>query len=150
MFGFFKKKQYLSKAELLKIKNAIEDAELNTSGEIRVLVEKNCDGYDVLDRASQHFEKLKMHKTKARNGVLIYLAMQDKQFAVAGDVGIHQFVTDSFWEDVKREMVDFLVEERYADGICTAVQRIGDELKIHFAHEGDADKNELKNAVVLR
>ncbi len=149
MFSFFRKKKYFTDAELTLIKSTIEQAESGTSGEIRVLVEKSTDGYDVLDRAAQHFEKLKMHKTALRNGVLIYLAMEEKQFAVAGDSGIHHYVKNEFWETVKLEMFDYLADGKTIDGICHAVQMVGTELQKYFPHQS-SDRNELPNDVVMR
>jgi len=78
------------------IEKAIPDAERNTSGEIRVHVETSFKG-DILDRAATVFALLNMHKTKIRNGVLIYLAIKNRQFAILGDAGINQVVPDNFW-----------------------------------------------------
>lgn len=88
---------YFSDENKLQIANAIRVAELNTSGEIRLHVEKHCKE-EVLDRAAYIFEKLEMHKTQLRNGVLFYLAVEDKKFAILGDAGINQKVAEDFWE----------------------------------------------------
>lgn len=86
---------YFTEENKLQIANAIRVAELNTSGEIRIHIEKFCKG-DVLDQAAYVFEKLEMHKTELRNGVLFYLAIEDHKFAILGDAGINQKVSDNF------------------------------------------------------
>ena len=80
-----------------EIIRAIRIAEMDTSGEIRLHLEESC-GDDVLDRAADIFRKLEMHKTELRNGVLIYLAVKDRQFAIIGDVGINEKVPENFWD----------------------------------------------------
>jgi uncharacterized membrane protein len=83
-----------------QISEAIKNAEIRTSGEIRVHLEANCQG-NVLDRAADVFEKLEMHKTKLRNGVLFYLAYEDRKFAILGDAGINSNVSENFWDQIK-------------------------------------------------
>mgnify|MGYP001009120463 CR=1 FL=1 len=90
------------KAEILA---AVKTAELETSGEIRVHIENNC-AEDVLDRAAYIFEKLEMHKTELRNGVLFYVAVKDKKFAILGDAGINAKVSTDFWNNTKETMLD--------------------------------------------
>ena len=81
----------------LAVEKAIAAAELQTSGELRVHIETTCKG-DVMDRASVVFAALKMHKTEARNGVLVYLSTEDRKFAILGDMGINAKVDDGFWQ----------------------------------------------------
>jgi len=95
----------LTKEEKAEIKAAIEKAELNTSGEIRVHLENHCKAENVLDRAAQMFAELKMHKTAQRNGVLIYMAIKDHKFAIIGDAGINANVEEGFWDITKEKMV---------------------------------------------
>jgi uncharacterized membrane protein len=87
-----------SKEQKELIVKAIKDAELNTSGEIRVHIENNCPE-DVMDRAAYWFAELKMHKTELRNGVLFYLAFNDRKFAILGDIGVNTVVPENFWND---------------------------------------------------
>src|SRR5690554_3000700 len=96
-------RNYFSEEEKQQIVEAIRGAEMNTSGEIRVHVEKFCKN-SVLDRAAYVFKTLDMHKTGLRNGVLFYIAVEDRKFAVLGDTGINQKVPENFWEDIKEEM----------------------------------------------
>ena len=128
-----------------QIVSAIKEAELNTSGEIRVHIEKKCKG-DVLDRASNMFAALKMHKTELRNGVLFYLATEDHKFAILGDGGINAVVTDDFWESTKDKMQEHFKTGDFAKGLSEGILSAGEQLKAHFAYKSD-DLNELSDEI---
>lgn len=130
------------KAEIV---NAIKEAELNTSGEIRVHIEKNCPE-DVLDRAAFIFEKLKMHKTKLRNGVLFYLAVQDRKFAILGDAGINAKVPEGFWDNIKETMLNHFKNGEFTRGLSEGIKMTGEQLKKHFPWKSD-DVNELSDEI---
>ncbi len=138
-------RNYFTEKEKLQIKNAIHAAEFNTSGEIRVHIEKFCKE-DVLDRAAYLFEKLEMHKTELRNGVLFYLAIEDHRFAILGDAGINQKVPDDFWEKIKEEMAANFKEGHFAQGLTTGILKAGEKLKQHFPRQKD-DVNELSDEI---
>ena len=127
------------------IARAIEQAEQNTSGEIRVYAENICKG-DVLDRAANIFAMLKMHKTKLRNGVLFYLALQDHKFAILGDAGINSVTPHDFWDSIKDSMLVHFKEGNYTQALVTGVGMAGEKLKEHFPHQRD-DVNELPNEI---
>ena len=95
-----KPSQFFNEEQKKSITNAIKEAELNTSGEIRLHIESSCKE-DVLDRAAYMFEKLAIHKTELRNGVLFYLSINDKKFAILGDAGINDVTPDNRWEERK-------------------------------------------------
>src|ERR1700761_5775804 len=107
--------------EQLRIRKAIEDAEKHTSGQIRVCIEKTC-SEDVLDRAAKYFYQLDMHKTRLRNGVLIYVATVDRKFAIIGDAGINKVVPDDFWDDTKEKMLDQFKYGKLVEGIVTGLE----------------------------
>ncbi|HNV51794.1 MAG TPA: TPM domain-containing protein, partial [Tenuifilaceae bacterium] len=113
-----KPKDYFTPDQQKQIVDAIEEAELNTSGEIRVHIDLTCKG-DVLDQAAKTFAMLKMHKTKLRNGVLFYLSIQDHKFAILGDAGINAQVPENFWENTKQVMFDKFKENNLAEGLVT-------------------------------
>ncbi len=136
---------FFSEAEKKQIVEAIEEAELNTSGEIRLHVEASCKA-DVLDRAVYIFEKLDMHKTELRNGVLFYLAVTDHKFAILGDAGINAKVPENFWDEIKETVIAGFKEGKYADGLSTGIQMAGEKLKAEFPYASD-DKNELSNEI---
>lgn len=123
------------------IVEAIREAEQNTSGEIRVHIESKCKE-DVLDHAAYFFEKLEMHETKLRNGVLIYLALDHRKFAILGDVGINQVTPDTFWDEIKGSMLNLFKEHKFTEGLISGIRMIGDALKTNFPYQND-DVNEL-------
>jgi len=127
------------------ITSAIQSAEFETSGEIRVHLEKACVG-NVLDRAAQVFENLAMHKTKLRNGVLIYLAYEDRKFAILGDAGINSTVPENFWDDIKVRMQSRFRAGHFVEGLCEGVEMAGTQLKSNFPREND-DINELPDKI---
>ena len=131
--------------EQQRIKLAVEAAEKCTSGEIRVCVEKTC-SEDVLDRAAKYFAKLDMHKTKLRNGVLIYLATVDRKFAIIGDAGINAVVPDNFWDQAKLDMLEQFKQGNLVEGVATGVKLAGEQLKKYFPY-GDDDTNELSDDI---
>ena len=97
----FKKKEFFTEAENQQIVQAIREAERMTSGEIRVFVEHRCRFVDAMDRAFEVFTKLQMDHTKYRNGVLIYVAIRDRQFAILGDEGINLKTGAHFWNALR-------------------------------------------------
>ena len=137
--------KFFNKEEKESIKKAIESAELNTSGEIRLHIDNHC-RKEVLDVAAAWFEKLSMHKTEQRNGVLFYLAVKDKKFAILGDAGINAATKETFWDDIKESMYAAFKEERYAEGLVKGIEMAGEQLKTHFPYQSD-DVNELSNDI---
>jgi uncharacterized membrane protein len=127
------------------IVSAIQSAENQTSGEIRVHLEKNCTG-NVLDRAAQVFADLEMHKTKLRNGVLFYLAYEDRKFAILGDSGINAKVPEDFWDTITVKMQSKFRAGHFVEGLVEGVELAGERLKSNFPRTAD-DKNELTDKI---
>ncbi len=138
-------KDFFSEEERNLIVQAIKDAEMATSGEIRVHIEKHC-SKNVLDRASEVFASLNMHKTRLRNGVLFYLAVEDHQFAIIGDGGINSVVPDHYWGDIKDHMRERFVAGQLSLGLCEGIQMAGLQLKEHFPYQPN-DTNELPDEI---
>lgn len=130
-----------------QIRRAVEEAEKNTSGEIRVCIEKSCKD-EALDRAARYFYQLNMDKTKLRNGVLIYLAINDRKFAVIGDAGINQVVPANFWDTTKEAMLTLFKQDQLAQGVVTGVTMAGQQLKQYFPY-ALKDKNELSDDIAF-
>jgi uncharacterized membrane protein len=128
---------------------AIESAEKACSGEIRVHIEPSCHGRDVRFVAERTFERLGMTKTDLRNGVLIFLAAKEQQFAVIGDKGIHEKVGPAFWEDVAGHMTDAFRQGEFTKGVVGAIEQVGISLGVHFPHAGTSDRNELANDISM-
>ena len=133
--------------EQQRIQQAVADAEKNTSGEIRVCIEKTC-SMEPLDRAVKYFTQLEMHKTKLRNGVLIYVATVDRKFAIIGDAGINKVVPDDFWDETKEDMLNHFKYGNLVEGIVTGVKKAGEQLKKYFPYLLD-DKNELPDDIAF-
>ena len=128
-----------------RIEHAIAQAELTTSAELRVHLEDYCKE-DPLDRAAYLFEKLEMHKTALRNGVLIYVAFQDRKLAILGDAGIHHHVHQQTWDTIKAELVKAFSQGQFEEGLSKAVGNVGEKLATFFPRQHD-DRNELSNTV---
>ncbi len=140
-----KAKDFFTKEDQQQIVEAIKNAEKNTSGEIRVHIE-NYKKKAVLDRAAYWFEKLGMHKTELRNGVLFYLAVDSRQFAILGDVGINQKVGDEFWTEIRNLMVENFKEGKFAQGLSKGIEMAGEKLQAFFPYKQD-DVNELSDDI---
>ena len=133
--------------EQQRIRTAIEEAEKHTSGQLRVCIEKTC-SENVLDRAAKYFHQLDMHKTKLRNGVLIYLATVDRKFAIIGDAGINKVVPANFWDDTKEAMLQHFKYGNLVEGIVTGLKISGDHLQKYFPYNVD-DNNELPDDIAF-
>ncbi|MBO5811256.1 MAG: TPM domain-containing protein [Bacteroidales bacterium] len=136
---------FFSKEEQQKIVAAIKEAELNTSGEIRVHIENHCKE-EAIERAAEVFYDLKMNQTAARNGILFYLAVKDHKFAIIGDEGINKNVEHDFWNDIKDEMIVNFKENRFAEGLIDGILKCGKRLKEYFPYQSD-DVNELSDEI---
>lgn len=126
----------LNREEDHRIVKAIKQAEMNTSGEIKVHIENHCRG-NVEKRSLVVFKRLNLNETKLRNGVLIYLAVKDRKFAILGDEGINNVVEEGFWNDVKDLMTSHFKEGRFIEGLEQGIQRCGEKLKFYFPHQSD-------------
>lgn len=129
-----------------RIVEAIRQAEKATSGEIRVHVEAHCASDDPVQRAIEVFTTLGMHQTKDHNGVLFYLAFDDRKFAVVGDKGIDEKVPIDFWESTKDLLRTHFRKGAYAEGLSGGIERAGQQLKQYFPYASD-DTNELADDI---
>ena len=138
-------RQILNNEEDRRIVEAIKQAELNTSGEIKVHIENHCRG-KVEERSLFIFNHLKLNETRQRNGVLIYLAVRDHKFAILGDKGINDVVEADFWNDIRDLMATAFKEGRFADGLEQCIMRCGEKLKTYFPYQSD-DINEIPDEI---
>ena len=140
-----KVEDFLSKEDEQEIVEAIRMAEKNTSGEIRVHIEKTT-SMDAYDRAMEVFHELKMDETELQNGVLIYLAVEDRHFVICGDKGINDVVQDDFWNCTRDIMVEEFKKGDFKQGLIDGITRAGEQLQKYFPFlEGDT--NELSNEI---
>jgi uncharacterized membrane protein len=151
MFSLFKRKppQFFSAEEQGKVVAAIQTAEQRTSGEVRVYVESRCRFVDPIDRAAEIFYDLQMQKTALRNGVLVYVAMKDRQLAVFADENIYKVAGADFWKQAVLKMLGAFNKDDYAQGIAAVVLEIGAALEQYFPYDGVTDKNELPDEMVF-
>ena len=136
---------FFSREEKELIRSAVKEAELKTSGEIRVHLDNHC-REDVLDRAAWWFGRLNMHKTEQRNGVLFYLAVKDHKFAILGDAGINARTPENFWDEIREKMAAYFSEGDYSGGLKEGILMAGKALKEHFPYQ-EGDVNELSDEI---
>ena len=141
-----KVEDFLSAEEEQEIIAAIRTSERNTSGEIRVHIEKHTDA-NTFDRALEVFQLLNMNTTKLRNGVLIYVAVADKTFVICGDEGINNVVPADFWNTTRDAMKSQFRKGNFKQGLIEGVLQAGLELKKHFPWDEDTDEDELPNEI---
>jgi uncharacterized membrane protein len=140
-----KASSFFTKEQQNLILESVKTAEKETSGEIRVHIETSC-REDVLDRAAWIFGKLGMNRTADRNGVLFYLAIDDKKFAILGDSGINAKVPTGFWDEISELFKNKFREGKFTEGLSEGILRAGEQLKSHFPYSKD-DVNELSDEI---
>lgn len=151
---FFKKrttaKGLISTEDQTRISNAIAKAEITTSGEIRVYFEQKCPQEDPLARAAEIFDSLEMEKTQLRNGVLIYIALQDHKAAIFADEGIYQKTGGpDYWQEEFEIFRQYLAHDELIEGMIRIISDIGHSLSKYFPYRPGIDKNELPDEIVF-
>lgn len=150
MLNIFKRQRPIfAEQEIAKLKLAIATAEKSTSGEIRVYIESRCRYVEATDRAAELFLQLNMQETVARNGVLIYLATEDRQLAIWGDQGIHERLGNEFWKLRIEEMLASIKQLDYITGITYCIEQVGYALSTHFPYQRETDQNELSDEILF-
>lgn len=138
--------EFLSPKDREQISSAISAIEAKTTAELRVHIETKCPSKDPLKRAQELFKKLGMHKTQERNGVLIYIATESRNFAIFGDQGIHEKVSANYWQQEKDLLLKAFINEEYVSGLIQCIEDIGAKLALYFPGQIN-DRNELTNEV---
>lgn len=141
-----KHQEFLSALDQPRIVSAIEIAEKQASGEIRVHVQPKVVGADIRTVAEKTFERLGMTKTAARNGVLLFIASEDRKFVILGDKGIDEKVPAGFWDEIIAKLTIRFQGGEFTDGIIEAISAAGEHLKKYFPRQ-TADVDELSNAI---
>lgn len=142
-----KVEDFLTASQEQEIIEAIRLAEQNTSGEIRVHLETTSEK-EPIERAKEVFYYLKMDATEQQNGVLFYVAVDDKKFSILGDKGIDNVVPDNFWEGVKNLVINEFKKGNYSQGLKLGILETGVKLKQYFPYQKN-DKNELPDSISL-
>ncbi len=140
-------KDFLSDSEKKVIVQAIEQAENNTSGEIRVHIESLTEK-PTLERAKEVFLSLNMDQTQLQNGILFYVSVRNKQFAILGDSGIDKVVPPDFWVETKQIVLDAFSNNNIPQGLVEGILLVGKQLKQYFPYQED-DQNELSNEISI-
>ncbi len=138
----------LSETEKGKIQNAILEEEKKTTGEIRVHIQRICIE-DPVKHAGKIFQRLEMHKTEERNGVLFYVAINSQAFALVGDIGIHQKVGQDFWNLVRDEVIAYFKKGEFTEGLVAGIHKCGIELNKYFPADDKVNPNELSNEISI-
>lgn len=138
---------FFSEAEQKQITNAIKEAERQTSGEIKVHVEEHCPYDDPMVRAPEVFQFLSLEHTAERNGVLFYLSIRDRKFAILGDEGIDKVTGPDFWNEVKEVLFKHLHIGHTIDGLCLAIEKAGLALQKHFPYDRKGAINEIPDDI---
>lgn len=152
MFSLFNRKKpirFFTAEQQERIVSAIQSAEKNTSGEIRVFIENKCRFVDPIDRAYEVFGGLQMEKTQLRNAILVYIAVEHKQLAIFGDEGIHQKLGQDFWNEEVASLLASFNKENYTQGLVGIVEDLGNALSEKFPYDAQTDKNELPDDLVF-
>lgn len=151
MFDFWKRtaERFFSIEERKSIVAAIQQTELRTSGEIRLFVESRCKAPDSLDRAAYLFHRLRMQHTAQHNGVLVYLAMNDRRLAIYADRGIYTTTGEAFWQENVQKMLLHFNKNNYYDGVIEVIRQIGAALSTAFPYDAATDKNELPDDIIF-
>ncbi|MBL7684209.1 MAG: TPM domain-containing protein [Flavipsychrobacter sp.] len=150
MLSFFKKKPLLSSADQEQVVVCIREAENRTTGELRVFVESNCSYMDAIDRAWELFHELGMDVTEKRNAVLVYLALEDHQYAIVGDKEIYEQAGGPvFWQKASEKLREHLKKGEIAVGLSNCVNELGDAMAAHFPYDPTITKNELPDEIVF-
>ena len=140
----------LDKESQHKIVACIKEAESKTSGEIRVFMEHHCEYMDSMHRAQELFKQLAMEQTVARNAIIIYIALTDRQFALFGDTAIYEKAGGAeFWKSAAAKLTGHLKKNNVTEGICNCIHELGTELATHFPYDPAIKKNELPDEIVF-
>ena len=139
-------KEFIASLDQARIVSAIGAAEQRTSGEIRIHIQPKILGADLRDLAERTFERLGMTKTALRNGVLLFVASEDRQFVILGDNGIDEKVPAGFWDDIAAKLTIRFKDGEFTDGIVDAIGAIGEHLATFFPRATD-DVNELSDDI---
>jgi len=128
-----------------RVLQAIRLAETGTTGEIRVCLASQPI-QDVQARARQAFERLGMHQTRDRNGVLLYIAPACRSLAILGDDAIHARCGDAFWHHIADDLSAEFARNAVVPGLVRAITELGEVLARHFPRQ-PGDTNELPDSI---
>ena len=136
----------LSEEDKKLLVSLVKSTEENTSCEIKIHINDFCKG-DALVKAIELIAKLGLDRTKNRTGIILYLAVKDKKFAIAGDVGIHKALPNNSWHDLKDEAISFFKDEKYMEGFVHCLQKLSMIVKATFPENKIDNVNEISDDI---
>ncbi len=143
---------FFSDDDFLRISNQIKEMEKNTSGEIRVTVKEKKSFFNrkkqIRALAEKEFYKLNMHNTRDKTGILLFLLLNERQFYILADKGIHEKVGEGTWQNVRDEIQLYFHDGKFSEGLIWGIERVGKILSEHFSVKTD-DTNELSNKIII-
>jgi uncharacterized membrane protein len=89
-----------------------------------------------------------MENTKLGNGVLIYIAVEDRTLVIMGDKGINDVVAPDFWETTKDTIIKHFKQGAIKKGLVEGILMAGQQLKKHFPYIR-GDRNELPDTISI-
>jgi len=127
--------------DLARVREAVEAAERRTSAEIVVAIAPFFLGR-VWSAARRAFARLGVARTRARNGVLVFVAPSRRQVVVLADEGALARVDASVWSDAAARIANAFALGRGTSGLVDGIEWLSRALSGPFPHER-ADVNEL-------
>jgi len=130
----------ISPEEQNRLLDKIARIEKRSSGEIRIhMTERRVK--DPLEAARKTFTSLGMSATRRRNGVLVFLSLPSRKFAIVGDKGIDRVTPADYWDGLRDTLVQRFAAGQYCEGLLEILDRVEAVLAEHFPYEkGDVDE----------
>lgn len=103
---------------------------------------------EVEEAAIHSFYHRKVHETRDRTGILIYISLYEHSVRVLADSGIDAVVGKQVWQEVVDTITKGIRDGRQGEAIREAVGICGKLLNRHFPRKSD-DRNELADSVII-
>jgi uncharacterized membrane protein len=132
---FVARARLLRKIDVERVRQAIAEAEHQTSGRVRVSVAPFFWG-DVRRAAERAFTRL------GRQGVLIFVVPARRKFVVLGDEDIHAHVGQELWDDVAAAMADRFRAGDFTGGLVHGIETVGRELAVALPYDPAKDSGQ--------
>ncbi len=140
-------KSFLTHQQIASLAEAIQSAEEHSTGEIRVHIDSNTEARDA-EAAFEVFRRLCMNNTADRNAVLFHVNFEKKYLTIIGDIGIHEKVKQSYWDQLHDYITGEFAKGNYYKALESAILKTGLELKRHFPVTGE-NPNQLSNEITF-
>lgn len=97
--------------------------------------------------AREQFFAHRLHMTRDRTGVLLFVSLAERYVEIIADKGIHEKVGADAWDAIVAEFVHKVKIGTIEEGFTTAIARCGALLATHFPRPPD-DQDELPDRLV--